>query len=57
LAAVCLGTFMLLDISAVYVALPGIQQSLGASFAGLQWIVDAYALSLAALMLTAGGLA
>jgi hypothetical protein len=48
---------MLLDISAVYVALPGIQQSLGASFAGLQWIVDAYALSLAALMLTAGGLA
>jgi EmrB/QacA subfamily drug resistance transporter len=58
LAAVCLGTFMLLlDISAVYVALPSIQQSLGASFASLQWIVDAYALSLAALLLTAGSLA
>jgi EmrB/QacA subfamily drug resistance transporter len=58
LAAVCLGTFMLLlDISIVYVALPDIQASLHASLAGLQWIVDAYALSLAALLLTAGSLA
>ena len=57
LAAVCLGTFMLLlDISIVFVALPGIQKSLGASPAGLRWIVDAYALSLAALLLTVGSL-
>ncbi len=58
LVAVCLGTFMLLlDITIVNVALPDIQKSLGASFSSLQWIVDAYALSLAALLLTAGSLA
>jgi len=58
LLAVCLGTFMLLvDITIVNVALPSIQSSLHASFAQLQWVVDAYALSLAALLLTAGSLA
>jgi EmrB/QacA subfamily drug resistance transporter len=58
LIAVCLGTFMLLvDITIVNVALPSIQGSLHASFAQLQWVVDAYALSLAALLLTAGSLA
>jgi EmrB/QacA subfamily drug resistance transporter len=58
LVAVCLGTFMLLlDITIVNVALPDIQTALHSSFAGLQWIVDAYALSLAALLLTAGSLA
>ena len=58
LLAVCLGTFMLLvDITIVNVALPSIQDSLHASFAQLQWVVDAYALSLAALLLTAGSLA
>ena len=58
LVAVCLGTFMLLlDITIVNVALPDIQQSLHATFSGLQWVVDAYALSLAALLLTAGSLA
>ena len=46
LVAVCLGTFMLLlDITIVNVALPAIQTSLHSSFAGLQWVVDAYALS------------
>jgi EmrB/QacA subfamily drug resistance transporter len=58
LLAVCLGTFMLLvDITIVNVALPSIQGNLHASFAQLQWVVDAYALSLAALLLTAGSLA
>ncbi len=58
LVAVCLGTFMLLlDVTIVNVALPDIQQSLNASFSDLQWVVDAYALTLAALLLTAGSLA
>src|SRR5271166_2737834 len=58
LVAVCLGTFMLLlDITIVNVALPDIQLALHSSFSGLQWIVDAYALTLAAFLLTAGSLA
>ncbi len=58
LVAVCLGTFMLLlDITVVNVALPAIQQALHSTFSDLQWVVDAYALSLAALLLTAGSLA
>lgn len=58
LVAVCLGTFMLLlDVTIVNVALPNIQVDLGASFADLQWVIDAYALSLAALLLTAGSIA
>src|SRR5580693_6713664 len=57
LLAVCLGTFMLLlDVTIVNVALPSIQDDLHATFAQLQWVVDAYALSLAALLLTAGSL-
>src|SRR5580698_4759957 len=58
LGAVCLGTFMLLlDITIVNVALPDIQRALNSSFSDLQWIVDAYALTLAAFLLTAGSLA
>jgi EmrB/QacA subfamily drug resistance transporter len=58
LLAVSVGTFMLLlDITIVNVALPDIQHSLRATFSNLQWVVDAYALTLAALMLTAGSLA
>src|SRR5690348_101630 len=58
LVAVCLGTFMLLlDITIVQVALPDIQRALHSSFADLQWVVDAYALTLAAFLLTAGSLA
>ncbi len=57
LAAVCFGTFMLLlDVTIVNVALPDIQASLGSSFSDLQWVIDAYALTLAALLLTAGSL-
>ena len=58
LAAVCLGVFiLLLDITIVNVALADIQSELGASLSDLQWVIDAYALSLAALLLTAGSLA
>ncbi len=58
LVAVCTTTFMLLlDITVVNVALPNIQHDLDASLTGLQWVVDAYALTLAALILTAGTLA
>jgi EmrB/QacA subfamily drug resistance transporter len=58
LVAVCAAIFMLLlDITIVNVALPDIQRSLGASFSDLQWVVDAYALTLATFVLTAGALA
>jgi len=58
LGAVCVATFMLLlDITIVNVALPDIAVDLGSSFEDLQWVVDAYALTLAAFMLTAGTLA
>jgi EmrB/QacA subfamily drug resistance transporter len=57
LVVCCLGTFMvLLDSSIVTLALPTIQASLHASLADLQWTVDAYTLSFAALLLTAGTL-
>jgi EmrB/QacA subfamily drug resistance transporter len=58
LIAVCVGTFMLLlDVSIVNVALPSIQTSLHANFSDVQWVVDAYSLMLAALLLTTGSLA
>jgi EmrB/QacA subfamily drug resistance transporter len=58
LLAVSVATFMLLlDITVVNTALPSIEDDLGASFTDLQWVIDAYALSLAALVLTAGSLA
>ena len=58
LVAVCTGVFMLLlDVTIVNVALPDIQTELSASLSDLQWVIDAYALSLAALLLTAGSLA
>jgi len=58
LIVVCVATFMLLlDITIVNVALPEIERSLHADFADLQWVIDAYALTLAALLLTGGSLA
>jgi EmrB/QacA subfamily drug resistance transporter len=58
LTVVSIGIFMLLlDITIVNVALPDIQHQLHASLSDLQWVIDAYALSLAALLLTAGSLA
>jgi EmrB/QacA subfamily drug resistance transporter len=58
LGVVCVATFMLLlDITIVNVALPDIARDLHSSFEDLQWVIDAYALSLAAFLLTAGSLA
>lgn len=58
LVVVCAATFMLLlDITIVIVALPEIQRGLHASFSDVQWVIDAYALTLASLLLTAGSLA
>ncbi|HEX5224729.1 MAG TPA: MFS transporter [Solirubrobacteraceae bacterium] len=57
LIAVSVAMFMLLlDITVVNVALPDIQRSLHSSFADLQWVVNAYSLTLAAFLLTAGAL-
>ena len=57
LIAVSVAIFMLLlDITVVNVALPDIQRSLHSSFSDLQWVVNAYALTLAAFLLTAGAL-
>src|SRR5712691_7391439 len=57
LAITCLGFFMvLLDVSIVNVALPTMQSSLHASLSELQWVVDAYTLPFAVLLLTAGTL-
>lgn len=46
----------LLDSTVVNVALPALGRDLGASFAGLQWTVNGYTLSLAALILLGGSL-
>jgi len=57
LIVVCVAVFMLLlDITVVNVALPQIDKDLNTSFTDLQWVVDAYALTLAATMLNAGSL-
>ena len=57
LLLVSIATFMLLlDITIVNVALPNIQRDLHASLSSLQWVVDAYSLMLAAILLTAGSL-
>ena len=57
LIVVCVAVFMLLlDITVVNVALPDIDKELRTSFTDLQWVVDAYALTLAATMLNAGSL-
>ena len=57
LLAVCVATFMLLiDVTIVNVALPDIQSDLDASFSSLQWVIDAYALTLASFLLVAGSI-
>ena len=48
---------LLLDITVVNVALPSIQRALHSSFSDLQWVVNAYALTLAAFLLTSGAVA
>ena len=58
LAVVCLATAMLmLDIAVVNTALPHIARDLHAGLGGLQWVVDAYTLALATVVLSAGSVA
>src|ERR1700722_11685155 len=58
LIVVCVATFMLLlDITIVNVALPKMASDLHASFSDIQWVIDAYSLMLASVLLTAGTLA
>jgi EmrB/QacA subfamily drug resistance transporter len=55
LTVTCLGQFMvLLDNTIVGAALPDLQQRLHTQLTGLQWIVDAYVLLVAMLLLTGG---
>ena len=57
LAAAVLGFFVVtLDAVIVNVALPSVRTDLGGGVAGLQWVVDGYVLTFAALLLTAGSL-
>ena len=58
LAVVCTATaILMLDIAVVNTALPSIGEDLNTGIGGLQWVVDAYTLALAAVVLTAGSLA
>jgi EmrB/QacA subfamily drug resistance transporter len=58
LAVVTAATFMLLlDLTVVNVALPSMRTALHADFSGLQWVIDAYALTLAVFLLSGGSLA
>src|SRR5918998_240513 len=58
LAVVCAATAMLmLDIAVVNTALSRIADDLDTGLSGLQWVVDAYTLALASVVLTAGALA
>ena len=55
LIAISLATLMMLmDFMAVSVALPEVRRSLGASFSEMQWVLEAFVLTLAAFVLTAG---
>ena len=57
LLVACVATFMLLlDVTVVNVALPDIRSELGGTFTDMQWVVDAYALGLATLLLASGSL-
>ncbi len=55
--AICLAyCAIIVDASVLNVAVPALRQGLGTSMAGAQWVLDAYTLPLAALLLTAGAL-
>src|ERR1700742_373309 len=57
LAATILGSSMaFIDGTVVNVALPALQSALGATLADVQWVVESYALFLAALLLIGGSL-
>ena len=55
--ALCLSAFLIsVDVTIVNVALPTLVRSLGATTTQLQWVVDAYSLMAAAIVLAAGSL-
>ncbi len=55
LVVMCAGMFLILfDVTSVNVTLPSIATSLSASTAGLQWVVDGYAVAIASLLLAGG---
>jgi EmrB/QacA subfamily drug resistance transporter len=57
LAAMCFALFMImLDNTVVNVALPSLQDDLGASLSGLEWTINAYTLTFAVLLVTGGRL-
>ena len=57
LAAICLAYFMvILDATIVNVALPALRADLGTGVSALQWVVDGYTLTFAALLLSGGAL-
>src|SRR5438552_10475771 len=57
LITLCLAAFIInVDVTSVNVALPSLVRQLGATTTSLQWIVDAYTLMFAALILAAGSL-
>ncbi|MEU9242535.1 MFS transporter [Streptomyces sp. NPDC048385] len=57
LLVMCVGMFLVqLDVTVVNVALPSIGRDLGGGLSGLQWVVDAYSVTLAAFLLAGGAL-
>ncbi len=55
LTVMCVGMFLVqLDVTVVNVALPDIRAGLGTGLAGQQWVIDAYAVVLASLLLVGG---
>jgi MFS transporter, DHA2 family, methylenomycin A resistance protein len=57
LLAICLGYLMVIvDATIVNVALPSVGRELGGGVSGLQWVIDAYTVVFAALLLPAGSL-
>ena len=56
-AGICLGYFaIILDGSVLNVAVPALRSDLGSTMPGAQWVLNAYTLVLAGLLLTAGAL-
>jgi MFS family permease len=57
LVILCLGLFMaLLDTTIVNIAIPGIIDGIGASLDEILWVINAYVLVFAVLLITSGGL-
>ncbi|GAA2121242.1 MFS transporter [Kitasatospora saccharophila] len=57
LVALSLGSFLvMLDVTVVNVAVPGLRASLGVGAAGVQWVVDGYSTVFAGLLLLGGGI-